>query len=112
SCTVCSPPSKPLRRSTAQTANGAIGTHSPSLSSTPARVETRRTEIAALRRTFTGSPLLSSLVEHDPQRAPAWKRPTAGEHRWPAGLAVMGTIVLQMLLPQDLAPRPHYLLPA
>jgi hypothetical protein len=51
-------------------------------------------------------------VEHDPQRVPAWKRPTAGEHRWPAGLAVLGTIILQLVLPQDLASRPHYLLPA
>jgi hypothetical protein len=50
-------------------------------------------------------------VEHDADRMPAWKRPTAGEHRWPAGLAVIGMIVLQVGLPQELAPRPHYLLP-
>jgi hypothetical protein len=68
-------------------------------------------EFGGSHRTFTGSPLLSSIVEHDPQRVPAWKRPTAGEHRWPAGLAVIGTIVLQVVLPQELAPRPHYLLP-
>jgi hypothetical protein len=43
---------------------------------------------------------------------PAWKRETPGEHRWPASVAVIGAIVLQVVLPQDLAPRPHYLLPA
>jgi hypothetical protein len=43
---------------------------------------------------------------------PAWKRETPGEPRWPASVAVIGAIVLQVVLPQDLAPRPHYLLPA
>jgi hypothetical protein len=49
---------------------------------------------------------------HEPDYLPAWLRQTPGERRWPAGIAVIVAIALQMLLPQDLAPRPHYLLPA
>ncbi len=49
---------------------------------------------------------------HATEHVPAWLRQTPGEHRWPAGIAVIVAIALQMVLPQDLAPRPHYLLPA
>ena len=42
----------------------------------------------------------------------AWLRQTAGEHRLPAALAVLAVVVLQVILPQKLAPSPHYLLPA
>jgi hypothetical protein len=43
---------------------------------------------------------------------PAWLRRTRGEHRWPAALAVLVIIVLQLLLPQRLAFEPRWLLPA
>ena len=44
---------------------------------------------------------------------PAWKRPTAPEHRLPVTLSVVAAIVLQMLLPPKLtSPLPEYLLPA
>jgi hypothetical protein len=43
---------------------------------------------------------------------PAWQRSTRGEHRWPAALAVLAAIVLQLVLPADLALRPKWLLPA
>ena len=42
---------------------------------------------------------------------PAWRRPSAGEHRWPAALAVLVAIGLQMSLPTDLAFHPKWLLP-
>ena len=42
---------------------------------------------------------------------PAWRRPTAGEHRWPAALAVLVAIGLQLALPTDLAFHPKWLLP-
>jgi uncharacterized membrane protein len=41
----------------------------------------------------------------------AWLRQTAGEHRLPAAIAVFCIVVLQVILPQKLAPQPHYLLP-
>jgi uncharacterized membrane protein len=44
---------------------------------------------------------------------PAWKRPTAPEHRWPVTLSVVAAIVLQILLPAKLStPLPPDLLPA
>jgi hypothetical protein len=43
---------------------------------------------------------------------PAWRRPTAGEHRWPAALAVLVAVGLQLSLPTDLAFHPKWLLPA
>ncbi|MEJ3655871.1 hypothetical protein WEH80_23145 [Actinomycetes bacterium KLBMP 9759] len=46
-----------------------------------------------------------------PSADPAWRRPTRGEHRWPAALAVAVAIVLQMLLPDVVAPGPWWLLP-
>jgi uncharacterized membrane protein len=39
-------------------------------------------------------------------------RPTAGEHRWPAALAVVVAIALQLALPDPLVPQTRYLLPA
>jgi uncharacterized membrane protein len=43
---------------------------------------------------------------------PAWKRPTAAEHRWPVTLSVVAAIVLQILLPPRLTtPLPPDLLP-
>lgn len=42
---------------------------------------------------------------------PAWRRPTAGEHRWPAALAILVVIGLQLALPAKLTPLP-FLLPA
>ena len=44
-------------------------------------------------------------------RAPAWRRRTAGEHRWPAGLAVVVAIALQVLLPDAIVPGTRLLLP-
>jgi uncharacterized membrane protein len=43
---------------------------------------------------------------------PAWQRKTAGERRWPAGLAVLSAAALQLSLPGRLAMPPRYLLPA
>jgi uncharacterized membrane protein len=43
--------------------------------------------------------------------APAWRRPTAGEHRWPAALATALAIGLQLLLPSEMTPQDRYVLP-
>jgi hypothetical protein len=45
-------------------------------------------------------------------RAPAWRRRTAGERRWPAALAVAVAIALQLLLPDSIVPVTRLLLPA
>ena len=42
---------------------------------------------------------------------PAWRRPSPGEHRWPAALAVLVAVALQLSLPTDLAFHPKWLLP-
>jgi len=50
----------------------------------------------------------------DVQRAvPAWRRSTRGEHRWPVTISVILAVVLQRLLPDQLAmrPLPSWLLP-
>ncbi|KQS71319.1 DUF1345 domain-containing protein [Modestobacter sp. Leaf380] len=45
------------------------------------------------------------------QDAPAWRRRTRGEHRWPATLAVVAAVVLQLLLPDRVVPQLGLLLP-
>jgi hypothetical protein len=42
---------------------------------------------------------------------PAWLRPSRGEHRWPAALAILAAIGLQVALPKDLAFHPQWALP-
>jgi hypothetical protein len=42
---------------------------------------------------------------------PAWRRRTPGEHRWPAALAVLVAIIVQLLLPIRVVPEARYLLP-
>lgn len=36
------------------------------------------------------------------ESAPAWQRPTPGEHRWPAAVTVVATVALQATLPSHL----------
>ncbi|NKQ58196.1 DUF1345 domain-containing protein [Amycolatopsis sp. K13G38] len=48
----------------------------------------------------------------DETPVPAWRGPTPGEHRWPAVAVVVGTVALQVLLPDELVLRPWWLLPA
>lgn len=43
---------------------------------------------------------------------PAWRRATQGESRWPATLAILVMIALQLRLPDDLTPLGRYVLPA
>jgi uncharacterized membrane protein len=44
--------------------------------------------------------------------APAWRRVTEGEPRWPVSLVVLVAIAMQLALPQRLALLPRFLLPA
>jgi hypothetical protein len=46
-----------------------------------------------------------------PTTLPAWRRHTAGEHRWPASVAVIAAAALQLSLPARLAMPPRFLLP-
>lgn len=46
------------------------------------------------------------------EQVPAWARRTPGEHRWPAALAVVATIALQLLVPAQVVPEGRYVLPA
>jgi uncharacterized membrane protein len=50
--------------------------------------------------------------ETSESRLPAWRRQTGGQHRSPAALTVLGTLGLQLALPQDVVVRPVWLLPA
>jgi hypothetical protein len=47
---------------------------------------------------------------HSPE-VPAWRRPTRAERRWPSIVAVIATIVVQLLLPDRLILHPRWLLP-
>ncbi|GHE77995.1 hypothetical protein GCM10017786_04450 [Amycolatopsis deserti] len=51
------------------------------------------------------------MAFHDTGELPAWRRPTAGAHRWPAALTVAVVIGLQLLLPDRLVLQPHWVLP-
>jgi uncharacterized membrane protein len=44
-------------------------------------------------------------------RLPAWRRRTRGERRWPAGLAVVVAITLQVMLPGSIVPGIRLFLP-
>jgi hypothetical protein len=46
------------------------------------------------------------------EEGPAWRRHTAGEHRWPATVAIAALIALQVLIPDRYTPGPLWLLPA
>lgn len=54
------------------------------------------------------------LIEQAGERyvLPAWQRVTQGEPRWPVSLAIVAAIVLQLALPEKVAFRPRWLLPA
>ena len=43
--------------------------------------------------------------------APAWRRVTQGEARWPVTIAIVTAVVLQLVLPRRYAPGPPWLLP-
>ncbi|NKQ52661.1 DUF1345 domain-containing protein [Amycolatopsis sp. K13G38] len=46
------------------------------------------------------------------ERVPAWLRVTKGEQRWAVTAAIALAVTLQLVLPDRLAFRPHWLLPA
>jgi uncharacterized membrane protein len=52
-------------------------------------------------------------IEHDiaAVAGPAWRRITEGEPRWPASLAILVMIALQLRLPDTFTPTGRYLLP-
>jgi hypothetical protein len=43
---------------------------------------------------------------------PAWRRRTPGEHRWPAALAILAAVLLQLPLPSSILPAGRWVLPA
>jgi uncharacterized membrane protein len=57
-------------------------------------------------------PSIVDTVEPDDVTQPAWRRQTHSERRWPAIAVVVGTIALQLVLPNELILRPGWLLPA
>lgn len=44
-------------------------------------------------------------------KAPAWRRPTDGEHRWPVAAVIVLIIAAQLMEPRRLAVHPYWLLP-
>jgi uncharacterized membrane protein len=51
-------------------------------------------------------------MNSDDDPAPGWRTPSRGEHRWFAVAIVLGTLALQLLLPDELVLKPGWLLPA
>jgi uncharacterized membrane protein len=66
--------------------------------------ETLRGQVMRLERAL-------SADVHLPECFEDWLRPTEGEQRLPASLAVLAAIALQIVLPGKFALRPHLLLP-
>jgi uncharacterized membrane protein len=54
----------------------------------------------------------AALREVEKVSLPAWRRWTRGEGRWPLTVSVLVAIVLQLVLPGQLALLPRYLMPA
>jgi uncharacterized membrane protein len=52
------------------------------------------------------------VTEPHDQHLPAWRRATDGESRWPAVAVVVGTLALQVALPDDMVIRPWWMLPS
>ena len=55
--------------------------------------------------------ILDSLAHEAARVAPAWKRATRGELRWPVSIVVSGMVALQLSLPQRLSLTGRWLLP-
>src|SRR5205807_567034 len=72
----------------------------------------RRREEAAVagNRAITGT--ASYRVQVADERVPAWRRATKGETRWPAAAVVIGTLALQLALPDEMVLHPWWLLPS
>ncbi len=65
-----------------------------------------------LRRSRTGDPARLTKAEHAHRcQDPAWGYVSPGESRWPACIAVLAVMVLQMTLPEQLTLGPNWLLP-
>ena len=70
-----------------------------------------------LRRAEQALQACAALLSLGPDRtqtsahAPAWRRPTLGETRWPATAAILVAIALQVALPGRLILGPRWLLP-
>jgi len=58
------------------------------------------------------APTVRAAQDVEQHALPAWRRATQGEPRWPVSVAVMTAIGLQLVLPDRLVFRPHYVLPA
>ncbi|GHF66741.1 putative membrane protein [Amycolatopsis bartoniae] len=54
---------------------------------------------------------VSHAIGDTAHRVPAWLRVTRGEQRWAVTLAIALAVTLQLVLPDRLAFRPHWLLP-
>ncbi|MBI1377012.1 MAG: hypothetical protein GC157_05970 [Frankiales bacterium] len=61
---------------------------------------------------MTSDPAGASPGDPAAPPVPAWRRQTQGEQRWPASVAVVLVIVLQLTLPGELTTAGHFVLPA
>ncbi|MEU6095057.1 hypothetical protein [Streptomyces sp. NPDC047079] len=68
-------------------------------------------ELRALHERLARLEELLTAAQEKPAE-PAWRRPTRGESRWAVTVAVLVAVALQLLLPERLAFRPAWLLPA
>jgi hypothetical protein len=64
-----------------------------------------------LRALQTELDRLGRVLEGGPRHVPAWQRVTPGESRWPASVAILVALVLQVTLPDQLAMTSRWLLP-
>ncbi|MDQ0383096.1 hypothetical protein [Amycolatopsis thermophila] len=77
------------------------------------RLRAVRAELLELEELLChGGHPFSQTVSDNAKRLPAWLRATRGEQRWAVTLAIALAVTLQLVLPDRLAFRPHWLLPA
>lgn len=86
----------------------------PSLHEQLARLERRLEPLLTSAATITGAGTrMASQATHEAGLVvPAWRRATAGEQRWPASLALLVAIGLQVALPERLTLASTWLLPS
>jgi hypothetical protein len=71
-----------------------------------------RKDMRRVEQLVVGAGRRANIREEVEGIIPAWLRPTPGEPRWPVAAAVLLAIGLQLLIPESLALRPRWVLPA
>jgi len=73
------------------------------------RIDELRARLAGIERLLDPEQLVRGVEANIV--APAWRRVTRGEPRWPVSLGILAAVGMQLALPDRVAPHPRWLLP-